>query len=77
MMEKLISIGKYEKKEVSQLNNDLFLAAKDIMEEGTSTGNRKWHIGWAAVGDYIDWLEENYDIKKKLRDSQAQKNPDA
>ena len=65
MMSKLISVGNYEKKEVSPLNNDLFLAAKDIMEKGTEDSKRCHHIGWASVGDYIDWLEINYDIKPK------------
>lgn len=64
-MHKLISVGNCEKKEVSQLNNDLFLAAKDIMEKGTENSKRCHHIGWASVGDYIDWLEINYYIKPK------------
>jgi hypothetical protein len=64
-MKKLISVGNYEKKEVSQLNNDLFLAAKDILQKGTDDTKHGLGIGWSSVGDYIDWLEINYDIKPK------------
>ncbi len=62
---KLVSVGCFERKEVSQLNNDLFLVAKDIMKKGTEGSKRGSSIGWASVGDYIDWLEQNYDIKPK------------
>lgn len=60
----MIDVGNFEKKRVSTLNNELFLAAKKIMEEGTEAPLRCRHIGWASVGDYIDWLEENYEIKR-------------
>ncbi len=56
-MNKLISVGNYEKKEVSQLNNDLFLAAKEKMENSTDGSKRSPRIGRGSVGDYIDWLE--------------------
>jgi hypothetical protein len=62
---KLVGVGCFERKEVSQLNNDLFLAAKDIMKKGTEGSKRGSSIGWGSVGDYIDWLEQNYDIKPK------------
>ena len=60
-----MNVGTFEKKEVSELNNELFNAAKKVMQEGSDKDQRCWHIGWAGVGDYIDWLEKNYEIKKK------------
>jgi hypothetical protein len=35
------------------------------MEKGTGKGQSLWHIGWNEVGGFIDWLEANYEIKKK------------
>ena len=48
-------------KEVTELNNELFLVAKEVMEEHTYSN----HIGWYSVGEFIDYLEENYTITKK------------
>ena len=62
-----MKVGDNESKEVSELNNELFLAAKDLMEENTDEGNRLYHIGWGELGDFIDWLEENYYIEKKTK----------
>ena len=56
-----MNVGDNEPREVTQVNNELFLAAKEIIEEGQHLS----HIGWSGVGDFIDWLELNYDIKKK------------
>jgi hypothetical protein len=58
-------VGDIDKREVSELNNELFLSAKKLMEESTGNGVRPPHVGWAEVGDFIDWLEKNYEIKKK------------
>jgi hypothetical protein len=60
-----MKVGTHEKKEVSQLNNDLFLAAKTIMQREYKNSKRSPRFGWGSVGDYIDWLEMNYDIKLK------------
>ena len=64
---KKMKVGNTEKREVSELNNELFNAAKSIMEDNGNGPYRARcpHIGWAVVGDFIDWLEENYEIKKK------------
>ena len=60
----MIDVGNYEKKRVSNLNNELFKAAKELMEANIHTDHGVWHIGWRGVGELIDWLEENYEIKK-------------
>ena len=56
-----IKVGKYEPRVVSELNHTLFMIAKTTMDEATHLN----HIGWSGVGDFIDYLEENYDIKIK------------
>lgn len=60
-----MQVGKNHKREVSELNHELFLAAKEIM--GSIADRGCWHIGWKDVGDFIDYLEENYEIKKKTK----------
>ena len=59
-----MKVGKNEPKEVSNLNNRLYLKAVEILE---GPPNRKlgWHIGWMEVGNFIDWLEQNYNITPK------------
>jgi len=61
----MVEVGEYEKKTVTDLNNELFLKAKELMQEGTDKPNRLGHIGWGEVGDFIDWLEDNYKIEKR------------
>ena len=53
-----IKVGKYEPRVVSELNHELFEAAK-CWEPYSK------HIGWSDIGNFIDYLEENYDIKIK------------
>lgn len=52
-----VTVGTREKKEVSELNHELFQEARDTLAG--------YKIGWRVVGEFIDWLEKNYDIKKK------------
>lgn len=59
-----MTTGDAEKLEVSELNNELFLSAKKLTEE--NAGVRMDRIGWGEVGDFIDWLEENYEIKRRF-----------
>jgi len=61
-MSELIKVGNDMPREVSPLNHELYTNAARILEEGVSGG---WHIGWAGVGDLIDWIEANYTITKK------------
>lgn len=56
-----VKVGNYEKKEVSKLNNELYLKAHEILEKEEHLS----HIGWSGVGKFIDWLEANYAITKK------------
>lgn len=60
-METKIEVGGNEKKSVSSLNRELYLAAKEVLEEATISA----HIGWHSVSAFIDYLEQNYDIAKK------------
>jgi len=60
-MLKTIKVGNNEKKEVSELNNQLFKNARDILEDNMHLN----HIGWSGVGNFIDWLESNYTITSK------------
>lgn len=57
----IVKVGDYEKKEVTRLNNMLYLKAKSILEDRRHLS----HIGWSGVGCFIDWLEENYDLVEK------------
>lgn len=57
-----IKVGKYDKKEVSELNNELYKKAEEILQDETGSG---WHIGWIGVGCFVDWIENNYEITKK------------
>jgi hypothetical protein len=61
----MMNVGNMEKRNVSELNNELFIAGKKIMEESTKKPQACWHIGWSSLGDYIDWLEANYEIVKR------------
>jgi hypothetical protein len=54
-------VGTHEKKEVSDLNNTLYLKAEEILEDNLQLH----HIGWSGVGKFIDYLEANYNITKK------------
>lgn len=53
-----MKVGKYEKKDVTVLNNTLFKKAEEMMEENC-------HLGWSGLGKFIDWLEANYTLEKK------------
>ena len=57
----MIEVGNYEKRMVTELNQEIFHKAKNIMEEGCNLS----HIGWTGLGDLVDWLEENYTLEKK------------
>ena len=59
----MIKVGKYEEKEVSELNHALFKEAGRILEDEMHLS----HIGYSGVGKFIDWLEENYKITKKVK----------
>lgn len=65
-----IEVGTKDKKSVSKLNNELFKEAVDVFNKSLERRNGKelganWHIGYAQLGDFIDHLEENYEIKNK------------
>ena len=61
MNKNTVKVGINEKKVVTELNNELYLNAAEILENN----EHKSHIGWHGVGLFIDWLEANYDIRKK------------
>ncbi len=62
-----MKVGKLDKREVSELNHELFNQAKVIMENEHDNARTPTcdHMGWMQVGDFIDWLEANYNIKEK------------
>jgi hypothetical protein len=57
----MIKVGDHEPREVSQLNHELFTKAEDIL----GCSQHQSHIGWSGVGNFIDWLEENYTLERK------------
>lgn len=59
-----MQVGKKEKKEVSELNHEIYTKARDILGDDENMPFFS-HIGWIGVGVFIDWLEANYEIKKK------------
>ncbi len=59
-----------EKRMVSELNNKLFLTFMAIANEEKGTVGEHYpggcsHMGCWHVGQFITWLENNYDIKEK------------
>ncbi len=63
--QQLIQVGNMEKKKVTPLNRELYLAAERLLEAECYIHR----IGWVGVGAFIDWLEENYDIVKKKKEA--------
>ena len=61
-MKKEIKVGYYEKKTASKLNRELYKSAESVLGDNMYTS----HIGWSGVGMFIDWLEENYEITRKV-----------
>ena len=66
----MITVGRLGEREVSELNHELFKEAKSFLEtsadEKCRTGyGRAWHVGWLDIGEYIDFLEANYEITRK------------
>ena len=50
-------------KEVSALNNTIYLKARELMAADTNMGQN--HIGWMGLSAVVDWLERTYTIKVK------------
>jgi len=61
----VMKVGNKVPKEVTKLNNALFLKAKDVMEEASGEFSGSWHYGNQGISAFIDWLENNYEIKLK------------
>lgn len=61
----LVVVGSSEKREVSELNAELFAKGRDLIENNVGKRNYCHHMGWAEFGDFIDFLLENYDVKKR------------
>lgn len=64
-----MEVGKrYTKKEVSELNHELFSKGREIIKRSADNDPTScWHIGWHDFGKFIDYLEQNYEIKRKSR----------
>jgi len=71
----MINVGTYQTRKVTKLNNELFLKAKYILEYNVSSdykGDRQGYgsaIGWPGVSEFIDWLEQNYTLKRIKNES--------
>jgi hypothetical protein len=61
-----IIVGIRNKKMVSKLNYELFQEGKKILK----INEFAFHIGWTSFSNFIDWLEENYEIKRKHKEEQ-------
>ena len=62
---KRIKVGEndYSTRYVTELNHELFTNARKIIN---TKGDLAGHgLGWRGIGDFIDWLEENYTITSK------------
>lgn len=59
----LIEVGTHFKRKVTPLNKELFEGAEIILDKVDIKACN--HMGWYGIGNFIDWLEENYDITKK------------
>ena len=65
-LSQLLCVGSTnDKRNVTKLNNELFTKGREMMEASAGEGNSLWHIGWYDFGRFIDYLEWNYDIKRK------------
>lgn len=49
----------------SDLNKELFSSGRKIMEDKIQSPQGGSYIGWYGFSSFIDFIEENYDIKKK------------
>ena len=66
----MITVGRLGEREVSELNHELFKEAKSFLEASADKklkqrDYRAWHVGWLDIGEYIDFLEANYEITRK------------
>jgi len=58
-----MKVGDDNQKEVTILNNYLYLKAREILEDDENMGMN--HIGWQGVSAFIDWIETNYILIRK------------
>lgn len=71
-LSEMVKVGRREPREVSDLNHELYSEIKNIMELGKEDYDWPYKYtgfgaGWFDLGLAIDWLEKNYEIKKKVR----------
>lgn len=61
----MVTVGKLKPKEVSDINHKLFKQAEKMIEASTEDLMTCFHMGFKELGDFIDWLTENYDITER------------
>ena len=50
----------------SALNKDIFSKGKEIMEDKIQSPFGGGYIGWCGLSAFVDYIEENYNISKKV-----------
>lgn len=65
-----ITANNTNKRICSQQNKDLFKKVKDVLKKSAKEKYESdfcyfWHIGLHDIGNLVDWLEENYELKEK------------
>lgn len=55
-----------DNREFSTLNSELFNKAREILNENVQSPNGGGYMGLCGVSAFIDYLEDNYDIKEKV-----------
>lgn len=57
----MVKVGKYDKKKVTELNNELYREAVEII----FNSDYSRYGGKVSLSKFIDWLEENYNVSKR------------
>ena len=57
----MVKVGNHEKKEVTEVNNAIYLGMLSTINAGQHTN----HMGLNGLSNAVDWLEENYILIKK------------
>lgn len=52
-------------KEYSAINKELFNSGKEIIEDRIQSPKGGGYIGWCGFSLFVDWLEENYELREK------------
>jgi len=62
-MQKMIEVGDYQKKEVTEENHEIYEKFSEIMNDSDNMG--LGHMGYQGISACVDWLLSTYTITSK------------